>query len=79
MRPSRAALRIATTHAIRLAVQVVDAVYNLAGATAIYEDHLLQRYFQDVHVISQHMQSRLAHYELVGRHWLGLDIDQARL
>jgi alkylation response protein AidB-like acyl-CoA dehydrogenase len=75
----RAALRIATTHAIRLAVRVVDAVYALAGATAIFESHPLQRHFQDVHVISQHMQARLAHYELVGRHWLGLEVDQARL
>ena len=75
----RATLRLATTHAIRQAVQVVDTVYSAAGATAIYEEHLLQRHFQDVHVISQHMQSRLAHYELVGRHWLGLPIDEARL
>jgi len=75
----RAALRIATTHGIRLAVQVVDSVYNAAGATAIYDGHVLQRHFQDVHVISQHMQSRLANYELVGRHWLGLPIDEARL
>jgi alkylation response protein AidB-like acyl-CoA dehydrogenase len=75
----RAALRLATTHAIRLAVQVVDAIYNAAGATAIYESHLLQRHFQDIHVISQHLQSRLSHYELVGRHWLGLPVDQARL
>ena len=75
----RAALRIAATHGIRLAVQVVDAMYNAAGATAVYESHLLQRHFQDVHVISQHMQSRLSHYELVGRHWLGLPIDEARL
>src|SRR5262249_46926325 len=75
----RAALRLATTHTIRLAVQVVDTVYNAAGATAIYEDHLLQRHFQDIHVISQHLQGRLAHYELVGRHWLGLPIDQNRL
>jgi len=75
----RATLRIAATHGIRLAVEVVDAVYNAAGATAIYESHLLQRHFQDVHVISQHMQSRLANYELVGRHWLGLPVDEARL
>lgn len=75
----RAALRLATTHAIRLAVQVVDIVYNDAGVTAIYEPHLLQRHFQDVHVISQHLQGRLAHYELVGRHWLGLPVDEARL
>jgi len=75
----RAALRLATTHAIRLAVQVVDTVYNAAGATAIYEGQLLQRHFQDIHVISQHLQGRLAHYELVGRHWLGLPIDETRL
>jgi alkylation response protein AidB-like acyl-CoA dehydrogenase len=75
----RAALRLATTHAIRLAVQVVDTVYNAAGATAVYEANLLQRHFQDIHVISQHLQSRLSHYELVGRHWLGLPVDETRL
>ena len=75
----RAALRLATTHAIRLAVQVVDRVYNAAGVTAVYESHLLQRHFQDIHVISQHLQARFAHYELVGRYWLGLPIDEARL
>ncbi len=75
----RAAMRIATTHAIRLAIDVVDTVYNAAGATAIYDGHRIQRAFQDIHVISQHAQSRRALYELVGRHWLGLPIDQARL
>jgi indole-3-acetate monooxygenase len=75
----RAALRLATTHAIRLAVQVVDTVYNAAGVTAIYEGNLLQRHFQDVHVISQHLQGRLSHYELVGRHCLGLKVDETKL
>src|SRR5437016_2076910 len=75
----RAALRLATTHAIRLAVKVVDAAYNDAGATAVYESHLLQRHFQDIHVISQHLQGRRSHYELVGRHWLGLPVDETRL
>jgi alkylation response protein AidB-like acyl-CoA dehydrogenase len=75
----RAALRLATTHTIRLAIEVIDAVYNAAGATAIYEGHFLQRAFQDIHVISQHLQSRRAHYELVGRYWLGLEIDETRL
>jgi alkylation response protein AidB-like acyl-CoA dehydrogenase len=75
----RATLRLATTHGIRLAAQIVDTVYNAAGATAVYEDHLLQRYFQDIHVITQHLQGRLSHYELVGRHWLGLPVDETRL
>jgi indole-3-acetate monooxygenase len=75
----RATLRLATTHGIRLAVQVVDMIYNMSGATAAYESSPIQRHFQDVHVISQHLQARLAHYELVGRHWLGLKIDETRL
>ncbi|HSL51213.1 MAG TPA: acyl-CoA dehydrogenase family protein [Candidatus Deferrimicrobiaceae bacterium] len=75
----RANLRLATTHGIRLAVEVVDMVYGMAGATAAYESSPIQRHFQDVHVMSQHLQARLAHYELVGRHWLGLKIDESRL
>jgi indole-3-acetate monooxygenase len=75
----RANLRLAATHAIRLAVGIVDTVYTWAGATAIYEEHVLQRHFQDVHVISQHLQGRLTHYELIGRHVMGLPIDTARL
>ena len=75
----RAALRLAATHSIRLAVGIVDTVYNFAGATAVYEDHLLQRHFQDIHVISQHLQGRLTHYEMIGRHVMGLPIDEARL
>jgi alkylation response protein AidB-like acyl-CoA dehydrogenase len=75
----RAALRIGTTHTIRLAVQVVDTIYNAAGATSVYDGHLIQRCFQDIHVMSQHVQSRRTHYELVGRHWLGLPIDETRL
>ena len=75
----RANLRLATTHGIRLAVEVVDMVYGMAGATAAYESSPIQRHFQDDHVMSQHLQARLAHYELVGRHWLGLKIDESRL
>jgi indole-3-acetate monooxygenase len=75
----RATLRLAATHGIRLAAQVIDTAYNAAGATAAYEGHPLQRHFQDIHVITQHLQGRLAHYELVGRYWLGLPVDEARL
>ena len=75
----RAILRLATTHGIRLAAQVIDTVYNAAGATAAYGGNLIQRHFQDIHVITQHLQGRMAHYELVGRHWLGLSVDEGRL
>src|SRR5262245_21581609 len=75
----RAALRLATTHAIRLAVEIVETVYQAAGVTAIYEGNLLQRHFQDIHVISQHLQGRLSHYELVGKFTLGIKIDPSKL
>lgn len=75
----RVALRLATTHAIRLAVGVVDRVYNAAGTTAIYPSSPIQRRFQDIHVISQHLQARLNHYESVGRFYLGLEPDMQRL
>ena len=75
----RAALRLATTHGIRLAAQIIESIYSASGATAAYDGNLIQRHFQDIHVITQHLQGRLAHYELVGRHWLGLPIDEARL
>jgi indole-3-acetate monooxygenase len=68
----RAALRTATTFALRQSAKVVDTTYNLAGATAVLESHPLQRYFQDAHVITQHVQSRMSHYELIGKYYLGL-------
>ncbi len=71
----RVALRIAITHPIWLAAQVVDALYHAAGATAIYESHPLQRQFQDIHVITQHLQGRRAHYALIGRQRLGLTVE----
>jgi hypothetical protein len=74
----RANLRLATTHGIRLAAQAIDTIYNASGATAAYESHLIHRHFQDIHVITQHLQGRLAHYELVGRYWLGLKVDEGR-
>ena len=75
----RAVLRLAATHAIRLAAQIVESIYTACGATAAFEGNLIQRHFQDIHVITQHVQGRLAHYELVGQHWMGLQIDESRL
>jgi alkylation response protein AidB-like acyl-CoA dehydrogenase len=66
-------LRLAATHAIRMAAQVVDLAYNLCGSDAIFETNPIQRQFQDIHVITQHGQGRLAHYETAGQHFLGLE------
>jgi hypothetical protein len=38
----------------------------------------IQRAFQDIHVISQHIQSRRAHYEIIGRYRLGVSVLEER-
>ena len=66
-------LRLAATHAIRTAAQVVDLAYNLCGSDAIFETNPIQRRFQDIHVMTQHTQGRLTHYETAGQYFLGME------
>lgn len=77
--PSRAALRLAGTNAIRVAVGIVQSIYADCGATAIFEGNPIQRYFQDAHVITQHLQGRRMFYEMIGKYKLGLPIDESRM
>ncbi len=71
-------LRLASTHAIREAVKVADIAYSLSGATAIFETSPIQRRMQDVRVIAQQIQGRMAHYDTAGQYFLGMD-PQSRL
>ena len=74
----RVNLRLASTHAIRQAAEVVDIAYGVFGATAIFETSPIQRKFQDAHAITQQIQGRLEHYQTVGQHFLGME-PRARL
>ena len=65
-------LRMAGTHTMRSAAQVLDKAYAIAGSSAIYSDNPLQRRFQDMHTMTQHVQARLGHYGYVGRYLFGL-------
>ena len=76
---SRVAVRLSGTHAIRVAVKIVESIYADCGATAIFEGNAIQRYFQDIHVITQHMQGRRVHYEMIGKYKLGLPVDESRM
>lgn len=69
----RIALRLASTHAIRQAADVVDIAYNISGASAVLEASPIQRKFQDAHAITQQIQGRYEHYETAGQHYLGLE------
>ena len=71
----RAALRLASTHAVDASVRAVDACYTLGGGTSVYRASSLQRRFRDVHVITQHMMVAAPTYELAGRILLGLPVD----
>ena len=69
----RIELRLASTHAIRMAAQVVDTAYNLCGSGAIFAYNPIQRRFQDMHVITQHTQGSYGHYDTAGQFLLGLE------
>ena len=78
-RDLRTRLRLASTHAMRRSGDVVDQVYAMAGSDSIFDDHPLQRCFQDVHALTQQAQARPAHYRTVGRVLLGLEPGSVRV
>ena len=43
---SRTNLRLAATHAIHLSAKVVESLYQLCGATVVFDGHLIQRLFR---------------------------------
>lgn len=71
----RIAIRLAATHTIQEAVQVADTAYHAAGATAIFDRNPFERRFRDIHALAQQVQARRSHFETVGRHLLGVGID----
>jgi alkylation response protein AidB-like acyl-CoA dehydrogenase len=73
----RITIRMAATNAIHKAREAVDFAYNAAGATAIFENHPLERRFRDIHTVTQQLQGRLSHFETVGAWMLGVDADLA--
>jgi alkylation response protein AidB-like acyl-CoA dehydrogenase len=71
----RMTVRMASTHAIHRGREAVDFAYNAAGATAIFENHPLERRFRDIHTVTQQLQGRLSHFETVGAWMLGAGTD----
>ena len=71
----RITMRLAATHAIHKAREAVDFAYNAAGATAIFENHPLERRFRDMHTVTQQLQGQLRHFETVGAWMMGVEVD----
>lgn len=68
----RIAVRLASTHAIRSSVQIVDTTYNICGSHAVYNSNPIHTRFQDIHAITQQIQGRLEHYSTAGQHLMGI-------
>jgi len=71
----RMRIRLATTHGIHEAKGVADAVYDAAGATAVFHSSPFERRYRDIRTVTQQMQGRKAHYQTVGNYLLGGEPD----
>ena len=71
----RMTVRMASTHAIHKGREAVDFAYNAAGATAIFDNHPLERRFRDIHTVTQQLQGRASHFETVGAWMMGAGAD----
>ena len=71
----RMTIRLAATFAIHTALEVVDILYQAAGATAIFNENPFERRFRDIHSVAQQLQGRQQHFETVGQYLMGLEAD----
>ncbi len=71
----RMTIRLASTFAIHTALEVVDMLYQAAGATAIFNENPFERRFRDIHSVAQQVQGRQANFETVGQYMMGLEAD----
>jgi alkylation response protein AidB-like acyl-CoA dehydrogenase len=76
---ARNGVRLAATHGVRTAADVVRSMYDLAGGSAIYDGAPLQRRFRDAFTATAHFQVNLASRELPGRILMGEPADVAML
>ncbi len=75
----RTLLRLAATHATTSATQAIDLMYHAGGGTSIYTSSPLERYFRDMHTVTQHIMVAQPTYEVTGRLLLGLQTDTSML
>lgn len=71
--PRRARCQLATSHTVVAATEAVDLVHVAAGASAIRNEQMFQRYFRDVHVVTQHAFASVSRFESVGQVMLGME------
>ena len=70
---ARAAARLASVTATKLAALATDVVHDAAGMSGVQTGCEIERCWRDVHTITQHVILGPGRYEVVGRIMLGLD------
>ena len=68
-------LQLAMTHATLECAKAVDLIHEIAGASGIRQEYRFERYFRDIHVITQHGFTNAAKLEAVGQILLGLEFE----
>ncbi|MGY8990477.1 MAG: acyl-CoA dehydrogenase family protein [Rhodospirillales bacterium] len=72
---ARMRLRFSATYCIHEAKEVVDALYDASGATTIFSSNQMQKYFRDIHTLTQQGQGRSMYMQVAGAHLMGLKAD----
>jgi alkylation response protein AidB-like acyl-CoA dehydrogenase len=62
----RALARLAITNAVVKSAEAVDLMYSAAGGSAVYATNRLERYFRDIHTVTQHAVVAPPSYEQIG-------------
>ncbi|MGZ8238860.1 MAG: acyl-CoA dehydrogenase family protein, partial [Methylobacter sp.] len=66
-------MQLAMTHAVLECAKAVSLIHEIAGASGIREEYSFERYFRDIHVITQHGFLSASKLESIGQILLGLD------
>ena len=69
----RADCQQASAHVTVASAEAVELIHSIAGTAAIRRDSPFERYFRDIHVITQHAFFCESRFEAVGQIRLGLD------
>jgi indole-3-acetate monooxygenase len=68
-------IALSASFATEAAVEAIDLVHACAGTAGIRDEQPFQRYFRDVHTLSQHAFASASRFESVGKLMLGRESD----
>jgi alkylation response protein AidB-like acyl-CoA dehydrogenase len=73
---NRALTRLATSASFDASMKAIDLIYSAGGGASVYRRNSLQRYFRDIHTVSQHSIVAPLSYEQIGMSLLSLAAGQ---